>query len=65
MSYYIDRQQAFRAEDVVMISAAGTGRRRVRSRILLRDGSVHDTLTRPRTVARKVEEAHAKAISQI
>lgn len=65
MSYYIDREQAFQTDDIVMICAAGTGRRRVRSRLVLRDGSVYETLTRPRTLARKLEEAHAKAISQI
>ena len=65
MSYYIDRQQAFQTDDIVMISAAGTGRRRVRSRIVLRDGSLYETLTRPRTFARKCEESYAKALSQI
>ncbi len=58
MSYVIDRKQAFRDEAIVAILSART--RGVRSRILLRDGSSHQTLTRPRTLRRVVERAHAQ-----
>lgn len=62
MSYVIDRQQAFRDEEIVAILSAR--QRGVRSRVLLRDGSLYQTLTRPRTLRRAVEEAHGQDQAQ-
>lgn len=56
MSYVIDRQRAFRDEEIVAIMSAR--QRKVRSKILLRDGSAHQTLTRPRTLRRYVDHGH-------
>ncbi len=50
MSYVVDRQEAFLASDVVAI--LNVRQRRIRSRLLLRDGSLRHTLTRPRTLSR-------------
>jgi hypothetical protein len=50
MAYLIDRQQARRVAEVVMILAVA--RPRARSCMLLRDGSRHFTLTRPSSFAR-------------
>ena len=56
MGYVVDRAGALRTDDVVVLLSVrqhGT-----RSRLLLRDGSLFQTPTRPRTVQRAVEEAH-------
>ena len=50
MSYWIDRTQAFRSEDVVV--ALNARRREARLRVVLADGSLYDTRTRPQTFAR-------------
>ena len=58
MSYVIDRKQAFLDEELVAVLSVRTPG--ARSRLLLRDGSLHQTLTRPRTLRRRVEEAHGQ-----
>ena len=52
MSYCVDRQKAFREIELVAILRAG--QREARSRLLLRDGSLQPTQTRPRTLKRKL-----------
>ena len=54
MPYVIDRQRALFANDVVAVMAART--RRVKSRVILRDNSLYHTLTRPRTLAERLQE---------
>jgi len=58
MSYVIDRKRAFRDEELVAILAVR--QRGVRSRVLLRDGSLYQTLTRPRTLRRALEGTHGQ-----
>ena len=58
MSYVVDRKRAFRDEELVVILSVR--QRGVRSRVLLRDGSLYQTLTRPRTLRRAFEEAHGQ-----
>jgi len=48
MPYIIDRQQAFR--DAELVAIMNVRRRGARSRLLLRDGSLANTLTRPVTL---------------
>jgi len=60
MSYVIDRKQAFRDGELVAILRVR--QRGVRSRLLLRDGSVYQTLTRPRTLRRYVSHGQAQEI---
>ncbi len=50
MPYLMDRQRAVRWADVVAVVA--TRRRRIRSRLILRDSSLYQTLTRPSTLLR-------------
>ena len=51
MAYLIDRQRALYGPDIVVIV---TGNRRgERSRVTLRDNSLHRTLSRPRTLVRR------------
>ncbi len=50
MPYLVDRQRAVRWADVVAV--VGTRQRRIRSRLILRDNSLHQTLTRPTTLLR-------------
>ena len=50
MPYLIDRSRALWDRDIVVI--VGVRRRRVRSRVILRDNSLYHTLTRPRTLIR-------------
>ena len=63
MGYMIDRQRALRGAEIVAVLRVR--RRGVRSRVLLSDGSLYETLTRPKTFARKVGELNEKAFSQI
>ena len=58
MSYVIDRKRAFRDEELVAILSVR--QRGIRSRVLLRDGSLYQTLTRPRTLRRALEGAHGQ-----
>ena len=54
MAYVVDRSRALRLSDIVAIV---TGPRRpLRTRIVLRDNSWHQTLTRPRTLMRYSRE---------
>lgn len=57
MGYVVDRVGAVRAADVVVVLALR--QRGARSRLLLRDGSLRHTPTRPRTLCRALEAAHA------
>lgn len=58
MGYWVDRRQAFRDSELVAVVAIR--QRKVRSRVLLRDGSLYHTLTRPRTLRKRLEEGHGK-----
>ncbi len=55
MGYLVDRARAFLDTDIV--AAAGIRQRGARSRLILRDGSLWQTLTRVRTLRRKSHEA--------
>ncbi len=57
MGYVVDRAFALRAEDVVLVLALR--QRGARSRLLLRDGSLLHTPTRPRTLCRALDAADA------
>jgi hypothetical protein len=59
----IDRQHAFLDQEVIAVVAIR--RRGVRSRVFLRDGSLYETLTRPKTFRRKPKESHGRTFSQI
>ena len=50
MPYLIDRERALRASEIVAILSVR--QRRVRSRVVLRDNSLYQTLTRPGTLRR-------------
>ncbi|MBI3321033.1 MAG: hypothetical protein HYZ91_02050 [Candidatus Omnitrophica bacterium] len=52
MPYLIDRQRALFTGDVVAILAVR--QRRGRSRVILKDNSLYQTLTRPKTLARRL-----------
>ena len=60
MGYWVDRQQAFRDSELVAVVAIR--QRKVRSRVLLRDGSAYQTLTRPRTLRRQLEGSYGHII---
>ena len=51
MPYLIDRQRALYAGDVVAV--LGVRQRRTRSLVILKDNSLYQTLTRPKTLARR------------
>jgi hypothetical protein len=51
MPYLIDRQRALFAEDIIAVLALR--QRRARSRVVLRDNSLCQTLTRPQTLLRR------------
>ena len=53
MSYLIEREQAFLDEDLVAV--VRHRRRAVRSQLVFRDGSLRYTLTRPRTLIRRLQ----------
>ncbi len=55
MSYVVDRAGAMRDDEVVVLLAARA--RGVRSQLLLRDGRLYRTLTRPRRLAAALREA--------
>ena len=57
MGYVVDRAGAVRAHDVVAVCSVR--QRGTRSRLLLRDGSLFQTPTRPRTMRRAQEAARA------
>lgn len=54
MSYVIDRERALYTEDLVAIVKGQ--RPRARSLLVLRDNSLHETLTRPQTLMRCAED---------
>ena len=62
MAYLIDRGRAFLAADIVAVVRGE--RRRLRSRVILRDNSLYQTLTRPRTLMRCTREQDS-AIVQV
>ena len=51
MPYLIDRGAALLVRQIVAV--LNIRHHRVRSRVILRDGSLYQTLTRPRTLARR------------
>ena len=51
MAYLVDRQRALRSTDVVAVLSVR--QRRARSRVILKDNSLYDTLTRPGTLRRR------------
>ena len=55
MPYLIDRQRAVRLGDLVAVLAVR--QRRVRSRLVFRDNSLYQTLTRPTTLMRALARA--------
>ena len=57
MPYLIDRERALRASELVAVLSMR--QRRIRSRVVLRDGSLHHTLTRPKTLRRQAEAGTA------
>ena len=59
MPYLIDRQRALYAEDVIAVLAVR--QRRVRSRVVLHDNSLYQTLTRPQTLVRRNAAGQASA----
>lgn len=61
MGYLVDRQEAFR--DTELVAVLNLRRRGVRSRLLLRDGSLRHTLTRPRTLARRLRGGYEQLAS--
>ena len=48
MPYLIDRQRALRDTEVIVVLSVR--QRRIRSRVVLRDNSLYQTLTRPSTL---------------
>ena len=60
MAYLIDRQLALRTSDVVAI--VSVRQRRLRSRVILRDNSLYQTLTRPKTFLRCAGETPVAGI---
>ena len=56
MGYVVDRGGALRTGAIVALLAVRA--RGVRSQVLLRDGSLYRTLTRPRRFAAALEDAH-------
>ena len=54
MGYLLDRQEGWRDTEIVAI--VPLRRRSVRSRVVLRDGSLRETLTRPVTLRRRLDE---------
>ena len=55
MAYLIDRQRAFRLDDVVAVRSVRQGR--ARSQVVFRDQGLLWTLTRPRTLMRCAAQA--------
>ena len=55
MGYLVDRARAFRDTEVVAV--VSIRQRGARSRLILRDGSLWQTLTRVRTLQRRSREA--------
>lgn len=50
MPYVIDRERALWTTEIIAVVQGE--RRRIRSRVILRDNSLYQTLTRPRTFIR-------------
>ena len=63
MSYVMDRRQVFHESEIVAVLSVR--QRGVRSQVLLRDGSLYRTLTRPGTFRRNAQESHGKTVRQI
>ena len=62
MAYVIDRHRALR--DVELVAILPVRKRGVRSRLLLRDGSLYHTLTRPVTFRRKLRSPNGQATGE-
>ncbi|MBI3087996.1 MAG: hypothetical protein HYY91_03825 [Candidatus Omnitrophica bacterium] len=65
MGYMIDRQRALRDTEIVAVLRVRRPDGRRGGRVLLSDGSLYETLTRPKTFARKVGALNGQALSQI
>ena len=63
MPYLVERKQAIRLRDLVVV--VPLAKRRARSRLILRDNSLHETLTRPGTLRRNLDAAAAGRISGV
>ena len=63
MSYVMDRRQVFHESEVVAVLSVR--QRGARSQVLLRDGSLYRTLTRPGTFRTHAKEPHGKTVRQI
>ena len=59
MPYLVDRQRALRTTDIVAIVQGQ--QRRLRSRVVLRDNSLYQTLTRPKTLLRYAAQGRGAA----
>ena len=57
MAYLIDRQRALRTQAIVAIVKMRS--RRARSRVILKDNSLHETLTRSCTFVRRAAQPFA------
>jgi len=55
MGYLFERQRVLRVKDVVVVMRLQ--QRRVRSRVICADNSLYQTLTRPTTLRRYLEQA--------
>ena len=53
MGYLMDRQRALRDTDIVAVLKVA--QRGVRSRVVLKDNSLYQTLTRPQTLRRQAQ----------
>ena len=63
MSYVMDRRQVFHESEVVAVLSVR--QRGARSQVLLRDGSLYRTLTRPGTFRTHAKKPHGKTVRQI
>ena len=61
MGYLIERTRALWSKEIV--AAIGIQRRRIRTRIILRDNSLYHTLTRTHTLLKSARTGYRSAIS--
>lgn len=62
MPYLIDRRRAFSTDDLIAI--VRSRQHRMHSRVILKDNSLYQTLTRPRMFLRRAQQ-HSGAIIRI
>jgi len=63
MPYLIDRQRTLYTGDVVAVLKAR--QRRIRSRVIMRDNSLYQTLTRPQTLVRRAKGSSRESDSPL